>query len=66
MSMKVSMSSDFTGSFSRKEWIERWNKKLFMVGDSVLNNISERGISKQHSVKVRNFPGATTKNKLRY
>ena len=26
----------------------------------MLNNINERGISKQHSVKVRNFPRATT------
>ena len=37
-----------------------------MVGDCMLSNVSEHGISKQHSVKVRNFPGATTKNKLRY
>ena len=27
----------------------------------MLNNISERRISKQHLVKVTNFPGATTK-----
>ena len=46
--------------FSRKEWTKNGNKKVFVVGHSMLNNMSERGISKQHSVKVRNFPGATT------
>ena len=46
--------------FSRKEWTKNGNKNVFVVGHSMLNNMSERGISKQHSVKVRNFPGATT------
>ena len=33
---------------------------FFVVEDSMLNNIRECGVSKQHSVKVRNFPGTTT------
>ena len=30
----------------------------------MLNNIHERGLSKQHTVKVKNFPGATTETIL--
>ena len=30
----------------------------------MLSNIHERGISKQHNVKVKNFPGATTETIL--
>ena len=50
----------FISSSSEKSALKDRRKNVFVVGDSMLNNISERGISKQHSVKVRNFPGATT------
>ena len=58
----TSMSWDLTGHLNSAErnGLKDGNKNVFVVGDSMLNNISERGISKQHSVKVRNFPGATT------
>ena len=54
--MKVSMSRDFTGHLNSAESSEEKDgrKNVFVLGDS------EWGISKQHSVKVRNFPGATT------
>ena len=35
-------------------------RKILVAGDSLLNNIHETGHSKQHTVKVKNFPGATT------
>ena len=59
---KVLMSGDFADHLNS---IERsgpkdGRKNVFVIGDSMLNNISEYGISKQHSVKVRNFTGATT------
>ena len=50
----------FISNSSEKSALKDRRKNVFVVGDSMLNNISERGISKQHSVKVRNFPGATT------
>ena len=34
--------------------------EALVAGDSMLNNIHERGLSKQYTVKVKNFPGATT------
>ena len=54
--MKVSMSRDFTGHLNSAESSEEKDgrKNVFVLGDS------EWGISKQHSAKVRNFPGATT------
>ena len=35
-------------------------QKILVAGDSMLNNIHERRLSKQHTVKVKNFPGVTT------
>ena len=32
--------------------------------DSILNNIHEKGLSKQHTVKITNFLGATTERIL--
>ena len=58
----TSMSRDFTGHLisGERSGLRDGRKNVFVVGDSMLNDISERGITKQHSVKVRNFPGATT------
>ena len=62
-SRKVWMSGNFTSHLNSTERSGQndGRKNAFVVGDSVLNHISERGIYKQHSVKVRNFPRATTK-----
>ena len=38
-----------------------WNHGCTLIaGDSILNGIDERKLSKRRNVKVRNFPGATT------
>ena len=34
-------------------------RKIIIVGDSLLNGIHEKGLSKNHSVKVNNIPGGT-------
>ena len=34
-------------------------KKVVVTGDSLLNGINERGLSKPHQVNVQNFPGGT-------
>ena len=39
-------------------------RKIFVAGDSMLENIHERRLSKQHTVKVKKFPGATTETIL--
>ena len=35
-------------------------RKIIIVGDSLLNGIHEKGLSKNHSVKVNNVPGGTS------
>ena len=39
-------------------------KKVIVTGDSLLNGISERGLSKPHKVNVQNFPGGTSETIL--
>ena len=54
MSRKVSISGDFTGHLNSTERSRQKDrsKNVFVVGDSLLNNIRGSGISKQDSVKV--------------
>ena len=35
-------------------------KNVFIIGDSMIKGLAERGISKDHNVKVRPQPGRTT------
>ena len=35
-------------------------KTVFIIGDSMIKALAERGISKDHNVKVRPQPGCTT------
>ena len=35
-------------------------RKVDVTGDSMLNGINERGLSKYQNVKIQNFPGSTT------
>ena len=58
----MSMSQNFTGhsNLAEKSGLKDGRKNVFVLGNSMLNNISEREISQQHSVKARTFPGATT------
>ena len=35
-----------------------------MTGDSMLNGVNEKGLSKSHNVKVKNYPGATSEDIL--
>ena len=38
-----------------------WNKNtVLVVGDSMINNVDERQLSKRYQTKVRSFSGATT------
>ena len=55
------MSWDFTRPLNSEERSGRKDgrKNVFVIGDSMSNKIRERGISKQYSVKVKNFPGTT-------
>ena len=40
---------------------EQFKKRnIITVGDSLLNGINEKGLSKNHSVKVNNIPGGTS------
>ena len=37
-------------------------KEIIIIGDSMLNNINNRRLSKSKKVEVLNFPGATSKD----
>ena len=37
-------------------------KTVFIIGDSMIKGLAERGISKDHNVKVRPQPGCTTED----
>ena len=39
-------------------------KKYFITGDSILNGIHRKGLSKNHHLKVNNFPGCTSETIL--
>ena len=39
-------------------------KNAVIIGDSMLNNINSRGLSKSKKVSVSNFPGGTSKDIL--
>ena len=39
-------------------------KKVIILGDSILNGINEKGLSKNHNVKIVNKPGATSERLL--
>ena len=38
--------------------------KTVVTGDSLLNVVYEKGLSKLHNVKVKNYPGATSEDML--
>ena len=39
-------------------------KKVIILGDSLLNGINEKGLSKKHNIKIVNKPGATSERLL--
>ena len=41
-------------------------KNIYIVGDSMLKNITGSGLSKDHTVKIRPHPGATTVDMIDY
>ena len=44
------------------QWYKRTiqKRKVIIVGDSLLNGNHEKGLSKNHSVKVNSIPGGTS------
>ena len=38
--------------------------KTAVIGDSMLNDVNEKGLSKLRKVKVKNYPGATSEDIL--
>ena len=42
--------------------VTRERKNVFIIGDSMIEGLAERDISKDHNVKVRPQPGCTTED----
>ena len=40
-------------------------KKIFVSGDSMLNGVNKKGLSKSHNVKVKNYPSAASEDTLK-
>ena len=51
-------------SLHEEKGIEDLSNKVVVIGDSMLNNINCRGLSKSKEVDVLNFPGATSSDIL--
>ena len=49
--------------YIKKKTLKIYQTKL-AIGDSMLNNINSRGLSKSKKVDVLNFPGATSSDVL--
>ena len=40
-------------------------ERKFFFGDSMLNGVNEKGLSKSHNVKVKNYPSAASETSLK-
>ena len=58
---RQSHESEITNKNTRQA-VKKKRRNIIVIGDSILNGIEERGHSKNHNVKVRPYPGATTKD----
>ena len=48
------------GAPNEKSSNDERSKEVIVIGDSMLNNVNSRGLSKSKNVEVINFPGATS------
>ena len=51
---------------SQVKWKKEEKKNICIVGNSILKNITGSGLSKDHTVKIRPHPGATTVDMIDY
>ena len=51
---------------SQVKWKKEEKKNVCVVDDSMLKNITGSGLSKDHTVKIRPHPGATTVDMIDY
>ena len=43
---------------------EKERKRVYVLGDSIINGIEEKGLSRNHIVKVRKYPGDNTEDMI--
>ena len=62
VSKNLTMSREFADNLDSTETNSQRTEEKSVISDrnSMLNNIRNHGLSKQHSIKIKNFPGATT------
>ena len=53
-------------TLSQVKWKKEEKKKICVVGDSMLKKITGSGLSKDHTIKIRPHPGATTVDMIDY
>ena len=64
-SNKSIINNEFSEESSfKKDKTKEQKKRVVITGDSMLNGIHEKGLSKNHTVKINNFPGGTSETVL--
>ena len=71
LGLKLSLRKDLQDTKEKKKrsqvtWKKEEKKNICLVGDSMLKNITGSGISRNHAVKIRLHPGATTADMIDY
>ena len=71
LDLKLSLRKDLQDNKEKKKhsqvtWKKEEKKNICLVGDSMLKNITGSGISRNHAVKIRLHPGATTADMIDY
>ena len=65
-SNKSIIKNEFSEESSfKKDKTKEQKKRVVITGDSMLNGIHETGLSKNHTVKINNFPGGTSEMVLK-
>ena len=69
--LKLSLRKDLQDNKENKKhsqvtWKKEEKKNICVVGDSMLKNITGSGIFRNHAVKIRLHPGATTADTIDY
>ena len=59
--IKQSVSEQLQQPLEKKYESPIKKKNIILTGDSMLNNISEKGLSKTHNLRMINFPLGTSK-----
>ena len=62
--MDITDVSTLNGTCSDSSSKEGQRRRVFVLGNSIINGIEEKGLSKKHNVRLRKCPGDSTEDLL--